>query len=147
MVRILDATLREGEQTPGVCFAAHVKLAVGAAAGRASASTSSRRGHPAVTVEIETALRDHGRLGPASPGRCPRPLAWIATWTRPSTAVSASSGSSTASPTSGWRHHRNDLRRAVDQMARVIARARRQAPDLLIRYTPEDTVRSPWATW
>jgi 2-isopropylmalate synthase len=41
-------------------------------------------------------------------------------------------------------HHAKDLTRAVKQIAKVIGYAREKQPDLLIRYTPEDTVRSSW---
>jgi 2-isopropylmalate synthase len=42
------------------------------------------------------------------------------------------------------RHHNSHLSRAVDRIAKVIEYSKRQDPSLLIRYTPEDTVRSRW---
>ncbi len=142
MVRILDSTLREGEQTPGVCFPPHVKLAVARLLDKVGVDIIEG-GHPAVTVEIETALRDMAAAGlQATVGAHARSL------DRDVDQALACGvgflGVFYCVSDARLGHHTTDLVRAVDQVARVIARARREAPDLLIRYTPEDTVRSAW---
>ena len=140
MVTILDSTLREGEQTPGVCFPPHVKLAIARQLDAVGVGIVEG-GHPAVTPEIEAALRNLAAADlRATVGAHARSLdrdvdlaldcgvGFLGIF------YCVSDGR--------LNHHATDLGSAVDQVARVIARARERAPDLLIRYTPEDTVRS-----
>ncbi len=55
MIRILDATLREGEQTPGVYFDKHIKLAIARLLDEIGIDIIEA-GHPAVTPEIHSAV-------------------------------------------------------------------------------------------
>src|SRR5512137_2784085 len=55
MVRILDTTLREGEQTPGVYFDVHVKAAIAAELDEIGVDVIEA-GHPAVTSSIRAAV-------------------------------------------------------------------------------------------
>jgi 2-isopropylmalate synthase len=143
MVRILDSTLREGEQTPGVCFPPHVKLAIARQLDAVGVDIIES-GHPAVTPEIESAVRDVAHAGlRAVVGAHARSLDRDV-----DQALSCGVGFlgvfyCVSDARLG--HHATSLGSAVEQVARVIARARERAPDLLIRYTPEDTVRSPFA--
>ncbi len=41
-------------------------------------------------------------------------------------------------------HHAKGLSQAVDKIAAVIRYTKEKHPGILIRYTPEDTVRSKW---
>ena len=52
MVRILDTTLREGEQTPGVAFPVHVKIALAESLERLGVDIVEA-GHPGVAMERE----------------------------------------------------------------------------------------------
>jgi isopropylmalate/homocitrate/citramalate synthase len=54
-VTILDATLREGEQTPGVCFGAHIKAAAADLLDAVGVDIIEA-GHPVVTPEIRAAV-------------------------------------------------------------------------------------------
>ena len=52
---MLDATLREGEQTPGVYFDKHIKLAIANLLNEVGIDIIET-GHPAVTEEIHLAV-------------------------------------------------------------------------------------------
>ncbi|MDP7080919.1 MAG: hypothetical protein QF415_13570 [Candidatus Undinarchaeales archaeon] len=56
MVLILDPTLEAGEQTPGVYFAPHIKLAIVGLPDRIGADLVEA-GHPAESDEIEHIVR------------------------------------------------------------------------------------------
>ena len=56
MVSILDTTLREGEQTPGVYFSEHVKLAIAHQLNKVGVKFIEA-GHPFVGTEIYDAVK------------------------------------------------------------------------------------------
>ena len=56
MVQVLDATLREGEQTPGVYFDNHIKLAIASLLDEIGVDIVES-GHPVVTAEIYDAVK------------------------------------------------------------------------------------------
>src|SRR5687768_1935375 len=62
MVQVLDSTLREGEQSPGVYFEPHIKLAIGRLLDRIGIDLVEA-GHPAVGTEIEEGVRLLGGAG------------------------------------------------------------------------------------
>ncbi|MCG8376212.1 MAG: homocitrate synthase, partial [Chlorobiales bacterium] len=62
MVAILDTTLREGEQTPGVYFDEHIKLAI-ARQLDAIGVDFIESGHPLVSNEIGSAVRTIAQAG------------------------------------------------------------------------------------
>ena len=143
MVQILDTTLREGEQTPGVYFDTHIKLAIAKILDEIGIDIIEA-GHPMVTKEIHKAVRQLAHVGlKATVGAHARSLKkdvdmalecgvqfigifYCVSETRLSTVFN------------------KDLEAAIEQITEVIRYARSQNPDLMIRYTPEDTVRSPW---
>jgi 2-isopropylmalate synthase len=142
MVRILDTTLREGEQTPGVYFDVHVKAAVAAQLDALGVDVIEA-GHPAVTPGIREAV---SRI--AASGLRAR-VGAHARSTESDVALAVGCGVSfigifycvteerladTGSP----------LSRVVAQIARAVSLAKQARPDMLVRYTPEDTVRSPF---
>ena len=55
MIQILDATLREGEQTPGVYFDGHIKLAIADLLDKVGVNIIES-GHPLVSNEIKNAV-------------------------------------------------------------------------------------------
>ena len=55
MVKILDTTLREGEQTPGVYFDNHIKLAIARLIEKIGVDIIET-GHPVVSEEIKKAV-------------------------------------------------------------------------------------------
>jgi len=140
-VQILDATLREGEQTPGVYFDTHIKLAIAGLLDQIGVDVIEA-GHPAVTREIQTAVRTiaHRDLR-ATVGAHARSL-------RQDIDLALDCGVGfigifyCVSDQRLGRVFKTDLDSAIDQIVSCVEYARKQNPELLIRYTPEDTVRS-----
>jgi 2-isopropylmalate synthase len=141
MIEVLDSTLREGEQTPGVYFDAHIKLAVARALDKVGVQYIEA-GHPAVSSDIRDAVRQLAASGLNA-------------------VVGAHSRSLTkdvdAALECGARFlgifycvsderlngvFRTNLAAAIGQITQVISYAKQREPGLIVRYTPEDTVRS-----
>jgi 2-isopropylmalate synthase len=143
MIKILDSTLREGEQTPGVCFDVHIKMAIAQALDRVGVDIIET-GHPAVTSEIRQAVTEISRQGlKAKVGAHARSME-----SDVDLALECGAGFLGVFyciSDQRLEHHSRNLTQAIDQITHVIAYARERKPDLLIRYTPEDTVRSPWS--
>jgi len=141
MVRILDTTLREGEQTPGVYFDAHVKLAIADYLERLGIDYLEA-GHPAVSEEIEEVVRHmssrHANLTVAAHSRNLREDV--------DRAIDCGAGfigifycvsNDRLNGVFG-----KSLDHAIEQISGVIEYAKTREPNVIIRYTPEDTVRS-----
>lgn len=141
MVSVLDTTLREGEQTPGVYFDRHIKLAIAAMLDEVGVDIIET-GHPAVTEEIYDAVSMIARKG-----------------------LKSIIGAHSRSVESDVRMalecgvgflgifycvsderltgiFKKDLDTAIEKISEVIRYAKKENPELIIRYTPEDTVRS-----
>jgi len=141
LVWVLDSTLREGEQTPGVYFDKHIKLAIASLLDEIGVDIIEA-GHPMVTPEIHAAVKSIAQKGFKSiVGAHSRSLIndvdlalecgvgfigifYCVSDERLSTVF------------------KKELDEAINQITDVIKYAKNQKPDLLIRYTPEDTVRS-----
>ncbi|MBM4170885.1 MAG: 2-isopropylmalate synthase [Ignavibacteria bacterium] len=141
MVWVLDSTLREGEQTPGVYFDKHIKLAIANLLNEIGVDIIEA-GHPVVTPEIHAAVKSIAQKGFKSiVGAHSRSLKndidlalecevdfigifYCVSDERLQTVF------------------KKDLETAITQITDVIKYAKSQKPNLLIRYTPEDTVRS-----
>lgn len=142
MITVLDSTMREGEQTPGVAFDLHIKLAIAGLLDEIGVDVIEA-GHPVVSDEIRAAVE-------ALAGRGLR--ATVAAHARSldrdvRLALECGVGFlgifyCVSDDRMGDRG--TTLRSSVDQIAGVIARARESQPGLVIRYTPEDAVRSPF---
>lgn len=141
MVKILDTTLREGEQTPGVYFRPHVKLAIANQLDKIGIDYIEA-GHPIVSPKIKDAITTiaNGKLN-----------AIIAAHSRSiereiDTALECGVDFIGIFYCVSDKRLNNDfnknLSQAIDQITRVISYAKKQKPDLIVRYTPEDTVRS-----
>jgi len=141
LVWVLDSTLREGEQTPGVYFDKHIKLAIASLLDEIGVNIIEA-GHPMVTPEIHAAVKSIAQKGLKSiVGAHSRSLkndvdlalecgvGFIGIFYCVSDERLASV-------------FKKDLDEAIKQITDVIKYAKSQKPDLLIRYTPEDTVRS-----
>jgi len=137
---VLDSTMREGEQTPGVSFPLHVKLALAAALDRVGIDVIEA-GHPLVAEEIARAVS----LLAAAP-RSARIGAHARALDRDIEAAVASGADfigiffCLAAP----RLSESNLNtaQAVQKVVSAVSLARRAAPRALIRFTPEDTVRT-----
>jgi len=141
MVWILDSTLREGEQTPGVYFDTHIKLAV---AGMLDCIGVDfiEAGHPAVSTEIEDAVRQISGAGlNATVGAHSRNLkkdidmaiACGAGFLGVFHCVSKSRLESIS---------KKNIGTISREIAESIAYAKEKNPEIIVRYTPEDTARS-----
>lgn len=141
MVKILDATLREGEQTPGVYFDGHIKLAIADLLDTIGIEIIES-GHPMVTPEIYHAVKQlAGRNLRALIGAHSRSV-------EKDVDLALECGVDFLGIFYCVSDERlnsvfnSELNSAIDKIAKVIAYAKEHKPDLMIRYTPEDTVRS-----
>ena len=141
MVRLLDSTLREGEQTPGVYFDPHIKLAV-AELLDAVGLDFVEAGHPSVGPEIRATVERVAGAGLR---------ATVAAHARSlkedvQAALDCDVGMIGIFFCVSERRlsgvFRMQLDEAIDRITTVIGYAKAERPDLLVRYTPEDTVRS-----
>jgi 2-isopropylmalate synthase len=144
MLRILDTTLREGEQTPGVYFDGHIKLAI---ADRLDAIGVDiiETGHPKVTSEIHHAVKQiANRNLRAIIGAHSRSL--IQDIDMALECGVDFLGIFYCISDERLNHvFKKKLSSAIGEIEKVIQYAKEQQPDILIRYTPEDTVRSPFS--
>jgi 2-isopropylmalate synthase len=142
MLRILDSTLREGEQTPGVYFDVHIKLAIAELLAEIGVDIIEA-GHPAVTDEIHQAVRQIAGRGLRSMvGAHARSLEQDV-----ETAIACGVqflGIFYCVSDTRLSDRATRLDEAVARIAAVIRKAKARKPDLVIRYTPEDAVRSPF---
>ncbi|MDH7605985.1 MAG: 2-isopropylmalate synthase, partial [Melioribacter sp.] len=141
MVWVLDSTLREGEQTPGVYFDKHIKLAIANLLDEIGIDIIEA-GHPMVTPEIHEAVKSIAQKNyKAIVGAHSRSL-------KQDVDMALECGVGFIGVfycVSDERLNtvfKKDLDSAIKQITDIIKYAKSQKPDLLIRYTPEDTVRS-----
>ena len=142
MVRILDTTLREGEQTPGVAFPVHAKIALAEGLERLGVDIVEA-GHPVVDKEIERGVRLlAARKGEIRVGAHARSL-------KGDVDMALSCGVSFLGLfycvsrerlTEGNR----TLSQAIESVTSLIREVKGRAPQVMVRYTPEDTVRTAW---
>jgi 2-isopropylmalate synthase len=143
MVQILDSTLREGEQTPGVYFPAHAKLAIAKALDDIGVDIIEA-GHPVVGQGVEQAIRRITGSG------CKAQIAAHARTVVRDVDLALECGVDFLGIFYCVSDDRlegvfsKNLASAIDRIVDVINYAKSKAPDLTIRYTPEDTVRSNW---
>ncbi|MEW6506843.1 MAG: 2-isopropylmalate synthase [Bacteroidota bacterium] len=141
MVWVLDSTLREGEQTPGVYFDKHIKLAIATLLDEIGVNIIEA-GHPMVTPEIHAAVKSIAQKGFKSiVGAHSRSL-------KNDVDLALECGVGfigifyCVSDERLADVFKKDLDEAIKLITDVIKYAKSNKPDLLIRYTPEDTVRS-----
>ncbi|MCH7858941.1 MAG: 2-isopropylmalate synthase [Candidatus Marinimicrobia bacterium] len=141
MVQVLDSTLREGEQTAGVFFDSHIKLTIAELLDQVGIDIIEA-GHPRVSQDIYSAVKliAQGNFN-AVIGAHARSL-------RQDVDLALDCGVGFLGIFFSVSQDRlNDVFKkklsvAIDQISQVIAYAREQNPALIIRYTPEDGVRS-----
>jgi 2-isopropylmalate synthase len=141
MVSILDTTLREGEQTPGVYFSEHVKLDIARQLNNVGVKFIEA-GHPFVGQEIYDAVKHLAQQPFRSlVGAHSRSL-------RKDVDLALECGVKflgvfyCVSDERLQTVFNTNLSSAINQIIDVIAYAKSQNPELIIRFTPEDTVRS-----
>ena len=141
MVSVLDTTLREGEQTPGVYFDPHIKEAIARLLDEIGIDFIEA-GHPAVSQQIGQAVERIANIGlKAQVGAHSRSLIRDVDQAL-DCGVSFLGIFYCVSDNRLNNVFRKDLGSAVEQICEAISYARQKNPDLVIRYTPEDTVRS-----
>ncbi len=139
--QLLDSTLREGEQTPGVLFTVEDKLAIARALDGFGVDYLEV-GHPAVSRDVARAARAvcaegleaetlvHAR---ADRRDIDAAIECDADWVGIFYSVRSEALE---------QRFRRDLDQVVAQVVDAVEHAK--AHGLRVRYTPEDTVRSPW---
>lgn len=143
MLKILDTTLREGEQTPGVYFDVHIKVAIADLLDEVGIDIIET-GHPAVTEEIHHAVEEIAKRNlRAKIGAHARSL-------QKDVDLALECGVQFLGifycvSEERLNHHSKNLTKAIDQISMVISYAKSKKPDLIVRYTPEDAVRSSFS--
>lgn len=141
MIQILDATLREGEQTPGVYFDNHIKRAIVELLDKIGIDFIEA-GHPAVNEEIEHNVKQLARMDiNAIIGAHSRSLKKDI-----DQALDCGVGFlGIFYCVSNGRLKdvfKTSLTSAIENITKIVKYAKEQNPKIVIRYTPEDTVRS-----
>jgi len=142
MVKILDTTLREGEQTPGVYFDSHIKRAIAEKLDQLGVDIVEA-GHPAVSVDIKDVVTQISSLGTrAKIGAHARSI-------KSDVDLALSCGVQFLGifycvSDERLAHKDLNITQAVFNISNTISYAKDKNPNLIIRYTPEDTVRSRW---
>ncbi|MBD2387015.1 LeuA family protein [Cylindrospermum sp. FACHB-282] len=142
MIQILDSTLREGEQTPGVYFSPETKLAIAHLLDQIGVDIIEA-GNPAVDNEIALAITRianaglKAKIGAHSLCRIDDVKKAL------DCGVNFLGVFFSVSQQRLQQEYNIGLEKAIEKIVEVITYAREQEDNLLIRYTPEDTVRSP----
>ncbi|TAE56263.1 MAG: 2-isopropylmalate synthase [Nostocales cyanobacterium] len=142
MVKILDSTLREGEQTPGVYFSPDKKLRIAQMLDQIGVNIIEV-GNPAVDQEIALAIKqiaDAGlkaKIGAHSLCRIDNVQKAL------DCDVDFLGVFFSVSQKRLETDYHICLNQAIDKIVEVISYAKLQQPNLLIRYTLEDALRSP----
>jgi 2-isopropylmalate synthase len=141
LIKILDTTLREGEQTPGVYFNPHIKLAIADMLDQVGVDFIEA-GHPLVSGNIYNAVRNISQRNlKATVGAHSRSL-------KKDVDLALECGVGflgifyCVSDNRLDNIFKTDLDSAISQITEIIKYAKEKKPNLLIRFTPEDTVRS-----
>ncbi|MBD3409018.1 MAG: 2-isopropylmalate synthase [Ignavibacteriales bacterium] len=141
MIRVLDATLREGEQTPGVYFDGHIKLAIADLLDAVGVDVIEA-GHPLVGEEIKQAVtrvaqRNLNALVGAHARSVKKDVDLALECGVDFLGIFYCVSDERLSGVA-----KKDLATAIDRIVEVIDYAKSRNPSMTIRYTPEDTVRS-----
>lgn len=142
MIKILDSTLREGEQTPGVYFSPENKLVIAHFLDQIGIDIIEV-GNPAVDSDIALAINLISQAGlKAKIGA--HSLCKIDNVQKAlDCGIDFLGVFFSVSKKRLYQDYNISLEAAIEKIVEVINFAREQKNDLLIRYTPEDTVRSP----
>jgi 2-isopropylmalate synthase len=144
LLQILDSTLREGEQTPGVYFDKHIKLAIAKLLDDIGVNIIET-GHPSVTKEIHDSVQIIAQSNFKSIiGAHARSL-------KDDVQLALDCGVDfigifyCVSDDRLSSVFKKELNQAINQISEVIKYAKSVNPKIIIRYTPEDTVRSEFS--
>jgi 2-isopropylmalate synthase len=142
MVQILDSTLREGEQTPGVYFSPEKKMVIAKFLDQIGVDIIEA-GNPAVDDDIALGIKRISQAGlKAKIGA--HSLCKIDNVSQAlDCGVDFLGVFFSVSKRRLQQDYNINLDVAIEKIIEVVSFAKEQKHDLLIRYTPEDTVRSP----
>ncbi len=143
MIKIIDTTLREGEQTPGVYFDVHIKVAIADLLDELGVGIIET-GHPIVSEEIYHATHQisHRNLK-AKIGAHARSV--IKDVDLALECGVEFLGIFYCVSEERLYDHSTNINDAIEKITSVISYAKEKKSDLMIRYTPEDAVRSPYS--
>ncbi|MFB2646915.1 2-isopropylmalate synthase [Raphidiopsis sp. BLCC-F218] len=141
MIKILDSTLREGEQTPGVYFSPEKKLVIARLLDEIGVDVIEV-GNPAVDNEIALAIEQIVKEGLKAKIGAHSLCKIDAVKKALDCGVDFLGVFFSVSQKRLEQDYNICLSAAIEKIVEVIEYAKTQKPDLLIRYTPEDTVRS-----
>ena len=142
MIQILDSTLREGEQTPGVYFPPTQKLAIAKLLDEIGVDIIEV-GNPCVDAEIAMAIKQVAKAG-LKAKIAAHSLCRIENVQQVlDCGVDFLGVFFSVSEQRLKKDHNMCLEQAIAKIVEVIGYAKAENPNLIIRYTPEDTVRSP----
>ncbi len=142
MVQILDSTLREGEQTPGVYFSPEKKMVIAKFLDEIGVDIIEA-GNPAVDDEIALGIKQisqaglNAKIGAHSLCKIDNVQKAL------DCGVDFLGIFFSVSQKRLQQDYNINLDVAIEKIIEVVSFAKEQKHDLLIRYTPEDTVRSP----
>lgn len=142
MIQILDSTLREGEQAPGVYFSPTIKLAIAQLLDRIGIDIIEV-GNPAVDPEIALAITNIAKAGLKAKIGAHSLCRLKDVQKALDCDIDFLGVFLGISQKRLEQDYAISLGTAIERIVEVISYARSQQPDLIIRYTPEDTVRSP----
>jgi 2-isopropylmalate synthase len=142
MVQILDSTLREGEQTPGVYFSPEKKMVIAKFLDQIGVDIIEA-GNPAVDDDIALGIKRISQAGlKAKIGA--HSLCKIDNVSQAlDCGVDFLGVFFSVSKRRLQQDYNINLDVAIEKIIEVVSFAKEQKHDLLVRYTPEDTVRSP----
>lgn len=141
-IKILDSTLREGEQTPGVYFDSHIKTAIAKLLDSIGVDIIEA-GHPVVSESICNAVKTIANLNlNAAVAAHARSLDYDVELALECGVKFI--GIFYCVSDIRLNDYSKKLNNAISQIASVISKIREKSSDIIIRYTPEDTVRSPF---
>ncbi|TAF12162.1 MAG: 2-isopropylmalate synthase [Nostocales cyanobacterium] len=142
MIQILDSTLREGEQTPGVYFSPKKKLVIAQMLDWIGVDIIEV-GNPAVDSEIASSVKQIAHAGLKAKIGAHSLCKIDHVQKALDCGVDFLGVFFSVSQKRLQKDYKICLETAIAKIVEVISYAKTQKPDLLIRYTPEDTVRSP----
>lgn len=141
-VKILDSTLREGEQTPGVYFELHIKLAIATLLNEIGVDIIEA-GHPSVSSKTMQAVKALSDKSYAKSIVGAHARAMISDVDMALQTNAGFLGVFYCVSNDRLAHvFKTNLKAACDSISQVIAYAKAKKTNILIRFTPEDTVRT-----
>jgi 2-isopropylmalate synthase len=142
MVQILDSTLREGEQTPGVYFSPHKKMIIAEFLDQIGVDIIEV-GNPVVDNEIALAIKRISQAGLKAKIGAHSLCKIDHVQQALDCGVDFLGIFFSVSKKRLEEDYNINLDVAIEKIIEVVSFAKEQKHDLLIRYTPEDTLRSP----